>query len=185
MKLTKEIDPKSEYVEGAPFRALPALKRLGDLADAKPMIIVDTREQTPLKFTRLEAMSGTLTTGDYSLSGGETLFAIERKSIADLVACCIGDNRDRFERELHRLRGYRFKRLVICGPRSDVVNHFYRSAIDPGAVLSTLSAFEVRYEVPVCWFESPEVAAVQVEEWAWWMAREIVEHANSLKRGTL
>ena len=41
---------------------LPALKGLGDLADARPTIIVDSREQAPLVFTRLPSVTGTLTT---------------------------------------------------------------------------------------------------------------------------
>jgi len=52
--------------------------------------------------------------------GGENLFAIERKSIADLVGCCVGENRERFFRELHRLRGFRFKRLLVIGGRADI-----------------------------------------------------------------
>ena len=31
---------------------------------------------------------------------------MERKTLPDLVGCCMGDNRERFERELHRMRGY-------------------------------------------------------------------------------
>lgn len=46
-------------------------------------------------------------------SVGEELFAVERKTIADLVACCIGANRERFFRELHRLRGYRLLQSLI------------------------------------------------------------------------
>ena len=41
----------------------------------------------------------------------------------ELVACCMGDNRVRFERELHRLRGYRFKRLLIVGSEKDIREH--------------------------------------------------------------
>jgi len=83
---------------------LPALRSLGDLADQAPVIIIDSREQTPLQFTRLEARVATLPSGDYSIAGLEELFAVERKSIPDLVACCTGQNRERFERELHRLQ---------------------------------------------------------------------------------
>ena len=182
MKIGYAADDKQDVGE---FKQLPALKTLGLLADVVPSIVIDTREQTPLEFLRMVAMRGTLTTGDYSFAGGEDVFAIERKSIADLVSCCIGENRERFERELHRMRGYWFKRLVICGPREDVENHAYRSAIAPKAVLNTVSAFEVRYEVPVCWFSGPDEAAKQIEDWAWWSAREIVERVNSLKRGNV
>jgi DNA excision repair protein ERCC-4 len=85
-----------------------------------------------------------LTSGDYSATGLETLFAIERKSIADLVNRCINANRDRFERELHRLRGFRFKRLLIVGTEEEIWRCKYHSNISPKAVLATLSAFEIR-----------------------------------------
>ena len=69
--------------------------------------MVDTREQEPLIFQRLSSIQGALTAGDYSVAGMEDLFSIERKTVSDLVGCCMGANRERFERELHRLRGYR------------------------------------------------------------------------------
>ena len=162
---------------------LPALKSLGDLSRVKPIIVVDSREQTPLTFTRLQSVSGTLQSGDYSFLGGEESFAIERKSIADLIGCCTGDNRERFERELHRLRGFKFKRLLIVGDEADVLNGHYRSNIKPKAVLNTLAAFEARYDLPIVWSDSPANAALLVERWAWWFSREIVQGANALLRG--
>lgn len=62
---------------------LPALRTLGNLADVRPTIITDTREQTPLVFTNLVTVAGTLTSGDYAPRGLEHLAAIERKSAAD------------------------------------------------------------------------------------------------------
>jgi hypothetical protein len=53
----------------------------------------------------LPSVCRTLLTTDYSAAGFESLFAIERKSIPDLVNCCTGENRVRFERKLQRFRG--------------------------------------------------------------------------------
>lgn len=144
-----------------------------------PTLLVDTREQAPLLFRRLPSMRGTLTTGDYSIIGGEDLFAVERKSIPDLVASVTGE-RERFERELHRLRGCRFKRLLVVGTRAEVEGHTYRSAASPKSVIASLSAFEVRYDLPVVWAATPEEAAVVVEGWAWWFARELRQAARLL-----
>ena len=163
---------------------LPALRCLGDLADVRPIIVIDTREQTPLVFDNLASEPDALQSGDYSFRGAENLFAIERKSIADLVACCVGDNRDRFFRELHRLRGFRFKRLLIVGSQAEIEAGDYRSGITPKAVLSTLRAIEVRFDVPVVFSATPALAARQVELWAHWFAREIVEATNELARGS-
>jgi hypothetical protein len=52
-------------------------------------------------------------------------------------------NRERFERELHRMRGFRFKRLLIVGNEEDIRNGQYHSQIKPSAVLATLATFEV------------------------------------------
>jgi ERCC4-type nuclease len=69
---------------------LPALKSLGELSERAPVIVIDTREQTPLSFARLQTVRGTLNTGDYSVAGLEKLFSVERKTVADLVGCCAG-----------------------------------------------------------------------------------------------
>ena len=161
---------------------LPALRSLGDLADVKPTIVIDTREQEPLVFLRLESVGGTLTTGDYSVIGLEELFAIERKSISDLVGCCMGENRSRFERELHRLRGYRFKRLLIVGSRGEIELGRYVSRISPKSVLGSLSAWECRYDCPIVYAATPEEAAREVERWAWYFAREVIENVNDIWR---
>jgi len=59
---------------------LPALKSLGKLADVRPTVVIDSREQLPFVFTRLESVRSKLQTGDYSYLGGEELFAVERKT---------------------------------------------------------------------------------------------------------
>lgn len=167
-----------------PIPPLPALRGLGTLADVRPVVVIDTREQTPLRFTRLQSTAGTLTSGDYSFAGGEESFAIERKTIPDLVACCVGENRERFFRELHRLRGYRFKRLVIIGTIGEVEAGEYRSRIAPRAVLATVQALEARFDVPVVWCDTPEAAALRIESWAFWFARELVQDVNAIARQT-
>jgi DNA excision repair protein ERCC-4 len=160
---------------------LPALRSLGE-AGTEPVLVTDAREQLPLPFTRLKSVCGTLQTGDYSVVGLEQHFAVERKTISDLVGCCIGQNRERFERELHRLRGFRFKRLLIVGTEAEILKGDYRSNIKPAAVIGTLGAFESRYDLPVVFKASAELAADQVERWAWYFAREMVETVNSLWR---
>jgi ERCC4-type nuclease len=164
------------------FPPLPALRHLGDLADRLPTVIIDSREQDPLPLRRLPVIRAGLYSGDYSVNGLQDVFAVERKTVDDLASCCSGDNRERFERELHRLRGYRFKRLLVIGQRVEIELKRYRSSIAPAAVLGTLSAFEVRYDCPVVWAPTPEAGAELVERWAWYAAREAVEQVNALYR---
>lgn len=164
------------------FPPLPALRCLGAIADTRVVIVVDNREQEPLQFINLASETGTLQSGDYSFRGAEELFAVERKSIGDLVGCCVGDNRERFFRELHRLRGFKFKRLVIVGSRKAIEAGNYRSKLNPKAVFATLSAVEVRYDVPVVFAADARDAALLIESWAFWFAREMVEGVNDVAR---
>jgi ERCC4-type nuclease len=153
-------------------------------AEFDPVIIIDSREQAPLVFPKLQAIRGTLTTGDYSVVGLENQFAVERKSIDDLVNSCCAVNRERFERELHRLRGYRFTRLLIVGSEEDILAERYRSNIRPQSVMATLGAFEVRYDLPVVFKSTPEAAATQIERWAHYYVREVMKtSAGLLKAG--
>ena len=151
-------------------------------SDLCPIIVVDTREQTPLSFGRLASVVGTLTTGDYSFVGGQELFAVERKTIQDLVSCCTGENRERFARELHRLRGFRFKRLLVIGSLEAIQAGHYPSKISPRSVLNTLSAFEMRFDVPVVFSPTPALAALTIETWVWWFFREMVKNLSGVCR---
>ena len=162
---------------------LPALRTLGNLADVRPTIITDTREQTPLRFTNLVTVLGTLTSGDYAPRGLEHIAAIERKSAADLVSSVTHD-RDRFERELHRLRGMHFARVIVTASRDVIAAGAYRSNANPRAVLASCDTFEVRYGVPFVFVEDDAAAALLVERWVWLVCREIVSQANDLARGT-
>jgi DNA excision repair protein ERCC-4 len=175
--------PAPEVQELGADTTLPGLRGLAKLADQRPKIVIDNREQDPLTFTRLQSVTGTLYSGDYSVKGLEDVFAIERKSIDDIANCCLAGQRDRFEHELHRLRGFRLKRLLIVGTRADIAAGHYHSRIAPKAVLATLGAFEVRYDLPLAFAETPEVAARLIENWAWFFAREVVQNSNDLLRG--
>jgi DNA excision repair protein ERCC-4 len=161
---------------------LPALAKLAKLA-AKITLIADSREQCPLTFTRLPCVRDTLRIADYSIAGLTDQVGFERKSLIDLCSSVAGSNRERFERELQVLRGYRLKRLIVIGSREEIASGRYYSKINPAAVLASLDAFSVRYELPVIHVPTPEAAAYQIEEAAYWFAREVIKNANDLLRG--
>ena len=133
-------------------------------------------------FTRLQSVRSTFYSGDYSILSLEDSFAVERKSLDDIANCCLSSNRDRFEHELHRLRGYQFKRLLIVGSRAEIEAQRYHSRIAPKAVLATLGAFEVRYDLPVVFCSSPEEAATAIERWAVYYSREVIKLAHALSK---
>jgi len=111
---------------------------------AKPFtIVVDTREQTPFDFGDHPVVRGTLDAGDYSILNMTDLVAIERKSLSDLVGC-VGRERERFERELHRLKAYRYAAVVIEATRKQVAAGKWRGEIKPACVLGSIASWRVK-----------------------------------------
>ncbi len=124
-------------------------------------IIVDSREQNPLQFPPdVDVTAGTLSAGDYSIRHLEDRCAIERKSLSDLVTC-IGPERDRFQRELLRLRGYPCRALVVEASMADILEHRYRSQTSPAAVVGSLAAWSTRYQIPL-WLAGDHTSAATV-----------------------
>ena len=115
------------------------------------IILTDTREQRGYSFENfsdVQAVNGTLPTGDYSLPGFEDQVAVERKSLPDLIACLKAKDRERFERELARARYYEFFAVVVEAGFHQVSMKQYHSAMPPHSVFQSLAAFHVRYGVP-------------------------------------
>jgi ERCC4-type nuclease len=81
-------------------------------------ILIDTREQAPLKFATFPTEPATLATGDYSVQGLEDSITIERKSISDLIGS-LTSGRERFQREIQRMLAYRSRTLLIVGDGTD------------------------------------------------------------------
>ena len=112
-------------------------------------IVQDTREQAPFTFSGypVEVSAGTLEAGDYSLAGFTRRIAIERKSLSDLAGC-LGGERDRFERELARLRGYDFAAVVVESPTEPLKQGRYIGKLDCRAAWQSVLAFSMRYRMP-------------------------------------
>ncbi len=157
---------------------------LSDPSRNEPTAIIDTREQTPLHLGTLPVIHSVLVSGDYSLVGADHLFAVERKSLGDLAGCVTGE-RERFTRELIRLRGYRFRRLLIVGSREDILARRYHSKLDPAAMLSSLAAWEIRYDIPVVHVATPEAGGALVAAWVRSFAREVAIVAGNVLAKTI
>lgn len=113
-------------------------------------IIADTREQAPYTFNRypVDVIPGTLTAGDYSVPGFTDEVAIERKELSDLMGCLTHD-RERFMRELDRLRGYQSAALLVEAPFALIKAGRYRSHIKPDAAVQSILSIMQRYRMPV------------------------------------
>ena len=145
----------------------------------KPIILIDTREQTPLVFENCQTEKATLYSGDYSLLYMESIFAVERKSTPDLIGS-LTQGRKRFVHELERLRGFTFKRLLIIGSIDQIKAGNYRSKATPAAITGSLSAMEVRYDIPVVWAKTRTDAATLIESWCYYFLRERIKESEQL-----
>jgi ERCC4-type nuclease len=156
------------------------------MRDPDLTILVDTREQNPLDIRAYPTRRETLETGDYGLAGFSSLenpaFILERKSIPDLCAS-LGRERERFLREVERMRAFRFRGLVIEGEEEAIRADAYRSAIAPASVLSTLDALSVRAGLHVFWCGDAAGAARRVERLARLFARGIQKDFERLTLG--
>jgi hypothetical protein len=83
------------------------------LNPASVVAIRDTREQVGLDLSPLGITKGTLATGDYSAQGFAREIAIELKGTLSDLLCCVGRERERFDREMERLRAYPVRALVV------------------------------------------------------------------------
>ncbi len=118
--------------------------------------LVDSREQLPMNLAPMKMQPGTLPTGDYSIVGLEHLIAVERKSLPDLLGC-IGQERERFERELQRLLAFECRALVVESSWSEIERGEWRQKVTPQAAMGSLIGW-VAMGIPVVMAGSRELA---------------------------
>ncbi|MBM2834942.1 MAG: hypothetical protein HW406_2103 [Candidatus Brocadiaceae bacterium] len=144
------------------------------------VIIQDTREQMPLIFPEAAVEVATLTTGDYSLKGFEDKVCIERKSLSDLLGS-LGVDRDRFTREVQRMRAYEFAGLVVEANLSTIYLGAWRSRITSQSVIGSLQALSAKYGIHVFFVDNRELAARTVEGLLFHFLRKQFDYYERLK----
>lgn len=117
---------------------------------------IDTREQAPLEFEQCAIVRGTISTFDYAIEGDQELFAIERKSLPDLIqSLAIQKNWIRELKKLKRARAAGFPRLfyVVEANREDIEQFNYSvftsSRVGPAFIFHQLSELEYVHDVHV------------------------------------
>lgn len=148
------------------------------------VVVIDSREQLPYAFASIRAdavqdrakllvrsLVSCLPAGDYSIQGHEKSIAVERKSLADLFGT-IGQERDRFERELARLAEYPYAAVVIEAGWNDILfapPDFSR--LSPKTVFRSILAWQQRYP-RVHWWPMPSRVIAEVTTYRilerWW-----------------
>jgi len=148
---------------------------------AIPYVLIDTREQRPLRFPPalgVECGSASLPAGDYSVRGFTQHIALERKSVSDLIGT-LTKGRERFENELDLLAEYKWKAILVEGRRGDVEAGIYRSLATPQSIIGSLRAIWMRWGVPTFWCDSPDGCAREV---AWYAHRLHAKHADLMEK---
>ena len=151
----------------------------------KPVVLVDTREQQPLALCASHPnwIGGerrvALKTGDYTVEGMESLLALERKNLADLVACII-TYRVRFLASCERLAKFRWKAILIEASYEDIKSGWDEfgipSEVHPNAVCGTLDAIEAKLGIPIIYTSTHrQLATERAASWLskhftyWWL----------------
>ncbi len=132
-------------------------------------VIHDTREQQTERAMKRYASfgvpheKGTLNYGDYTfnadLPSGTPIYktdetispcvVVERKMNIDELAACFGTGRKRFEREFQRAaeHGARIYLLIENASYEKILTHRYRSRLHPAALIASLFAWSIRYQM--------------------------------------
>jgi len=130
-------------------------------------ISIDDREKKPYSFPRSSVVH--METGDYGILDAPLLITIDRKNPKDAVSTVI-HNRDRFVRELERMREYKFRAIVIEESLEFMASPYTFSRANPKSVLQSYFAFQVRYNVHVIFAGSRQLSravVLRLLEWAW------------------
>jgi len=120
-------------------------------------IVIDTREQQSIfkDGDELESIleHRALKNGDYSISGYEDMFAIERKKMSDLYSYCGSEFRDKTADKLSRFKDM-IKRggwvgLIIQATENTVLGGNFHSKLPSEVVRQQIASFEVKYGIHV------------------------------------
>lgn len=153
-------------------------------AELKPeavVAVIDTRERQPLDLSPLQTVTATLSTGDYSVRGLESIVAVERKSLPDLLGC-IGQHRERFDREVQRLLAYPVRAIVVEASWVALEAGEWRSQVTPAAAVGSVLGW-IAAGVPVLLAGDHERAGRDVGRLLFTAARRRWREARALAAG--
>lgn len=137
------------------------------MTEILPTILVDSREQTPFDIRAYPIEVVGQPVGDYGVKGfsdwNNPAFIVERKTLDDLVAS-VTSGRERFMREVEKLRQFRFAAIVIEGTEWEIERHDYQSQATPQSIMQSLAAIQVRAGVHVIWAMDRPGAVTALEQ---------------------
>jgi len=119
-------------------------------------IFTDNREQLPFKFPN--TIYGTLPCGDYTVEFEGKLYnnqiVIERKGGISEIYGATGSGRDRWERELEKLKSVEIKMVLCEFSYMDLVNKQPFGKLPSSAVYSSICSWQAQYNIPFIFCEN-------------------------------
>jgi ERCC4 domain-containing protein len=133
---------------------IPVMAERGgtQLKTPRPVLVVDTREQVPLDFSRFEGWFAgierkALKLGDYSIAGMEDICVVERKDLSDLVHSCTTD-RYIFVNRLRRMAKYAHRLLLVTSTLSQIKSPYSHPSSNPNRIAQSLIAILAGLQIP-------------------------------------
>lgn len=132
----------------------------------KPTIIIDSREKKPWRFNKCSTCEASLVqkldTGDYTVQGMEDIFVIERKSSAAELYLNLGFEKDRFLREMERIKSFKYKFLFFEFSIDDIYRWptickritRRKCGLTPQYIVSMLVEIQIKYGVGIIFLGS-------------------------------
>ena len=142
---------------------IPVLAERGgtQLTTPRPVVLIDTREQNPLDFSRFKGwFAGTerkaLKLGDYSIAGLEDTCVVERKDLSDLIHSCTTD-RSVFIHRLRQMAQYPHRLLLVTSTLSQIKSPHPHAGVNPNRITQSLVAMLAGLQVPFLCSETHEL----------------------------
>jgi ERCC4-type nuclease len=142
---------------------IPVIAERGgtQLKSPRPVLLVDTREQNPLDFSRFEGWFAgverkALKLGDYSIAGMEEICVVERKDLSDLVHSCTA-NRCVFMNRLRQMAQYPHRLLLVTSTLSQIKSPYPHASENPNRITQSLIAMLAGLQVPFLCSETHEL----------------------------
>lgn len=131
------------------------------------VVVVDTREQTPLFVKMPKGMvvtRDTLKHGDYSILGFEDRFTIERKGMSDFLGY-VSHERKKTVEKMKVFKGMDFAALVVEVDEDELYFGSVHSLVGAEVIRQALVSFQVRYGVHVYVTDDREKIERVVLDW--------------------
>lgn len=136
----------------------------GDSPAYRFIIIRDTREQQPWGFPEFEVEDKGLKTGDYTIGFRyerqlrklDKIFVVERKATASELLSMVGQERDRWQDELARLKRIAHPFVIVECSLREFLEQAVMSGVNPTSAFGSVVAWQKYF--PLIWAENRTLA---------------------------